>query len=161
MNESGRNTVQQPPKVFKSKGKKQVGAVISAERGEHFTVVACANVIRNFPPPAIIIPRKNHKAEYFDGALSGTLKLCYTTGYMVASRFNRLFSNDENISSSKLLPHILTQLWQLPSVFIKYVRPLFLSQFLHLGNSNDVYKRINLLFKNLLYCISWYTKKTN
>ncbi|XP_060801031.1 uncharacterized protein LOC132901895 [Amyelois transitella] len=87
MDESGLNTVQKPPKVFASKGKKQVGAVTSAERGEHFTVVACANAIGNFVPPALIIPRKNHKAEYFDGAPSGTLELCYPSGYMVGDLF--------------------------------------------------------------------------
>lgn len=87
MDESGLNTVQKPPKVFASKGKKQVGAVTSDERGQHFTVVVCANAIGNFVPPAIIIPRKNYKAEYFDGAPPGTLQLCYPTGYMVGDLF--------------------------------------------------------------------------
>ncbi|XP_018572750.1 uncharacterized protein LOC108912073 [Anoplophora glabripennis] len=63
VDESGLDTAQKPPKVFASKGKKQVGAVTSAER------------------------KKNHKAEYFDGAPSGTLELCYPTGYMVGDLF--------------------------------------------------------------------------
>lgn len=87
MDESGLNTVQKPPKVFASKGKKQVGAVTSAERGEHFTVVVCANAIGNFVPPAMIIPRKNYKAEFFDGSPPGCLELCYPSGYMVSDLF--------------------------------------------------------------------------
>jgi len=87
MDESGLNTVQNPPKVFAAKGKKQVGAITSAERGEHVTVVVCVNAIGNLVPPALIMPRKNYKAEYFDGAPPGTLELCYPTGYMVGSLF--------------------------------------------------------------------------
>ncbi|KAF2881703.1 hypothetical protein ILUMI_24471 [Ignelater luminosus] len=41
MNESELTTVQKPLKVFASKGKKQVGAITSAERAEHITVAVC------------------------------------------------------------------------------------------------------------------------
>lgn len=89
MDESGLNTVQKPPKVFASRGKKQVGAVTSDERGQHFTDVVCVNAIGNFVPPAIIIPRRNHKAEYFDCAPPGTLELCNPSGYMIGNLFLR------------------------------------------------------------------------
>lgn len=78
---------QKPPKVFASKGKKQVGAVTSAERGKHFTVIACANAIGNYVPPALIISRKNYKAEYFDGIPPGSLDLCHPSGYMTGDLF--------------------------------------------------------------------------
>ncbi|KAJ8728910.1 hypothetical protein PYW07_006606 [Mythimna separata] len=100
MDESGLNTVQKPPKVFVSKGKKQVGAVTSVERGEHFTVVACANAIGNYVPPALIIPRKNYKAEYFDGTPPGSLELCHPSGD-VESRHS---------SPTILVPNVATHL---------------------------------------------------
>ncbi|CAH2100084.1 unnamed protein product [Euphydryas editha] len=73
MDESGLSTVQKPPKIFAQKGKKQVGALTSAERGQHVSIAVCANGAGNFIPPAMIIPRKNYKPEYFDGAPPGTL----------------------------------------------------------------------------------------
>lgn len=87
MDESGLSTVQRPPKIFASKGKKQVGALTSAERGQHVSIAVRANAAGNFIPPAMIIPRKNFKPEYFDGAPPGTLQLCYESGYMVGHLF--------------------------------------------------------------------------
>lgn len=89
MDESALTTVQKPPKVFAKRGKKQVGAVTSAERGQHVTVVACMSSAGHYIPPALIFPRKNHKAELFDGCPPGTLELCHDTGYMVSELFNR------------------------------------------------------------------------
>ena len=100
MDESGLSTVQKPPKVFALKGKKQVGALTSTERGEHVSVAVCANATGNFVPPALIIPRKNHKAEYFDGAPSGTLELCYDSGYMVGELFLRWMKHFVNFVAS-------------------------------------------------------------
>lgn len=87
MDESGLTTVQKPSKILAQKGKKQVGALTSAERGQHVTVAVCGNAAGNLIPPTLIIPRKNFKHEYFDGAPPGTLKLCYETGYMVGELF--------------------------------------------------------------------------
>ena len=89
MDESALTTVQKTQKVFAQKGKKQVGAITSAERGQHVTVVACVGSTGNFIPPALIFPRKNHKAELFDGAPPGTLQLCNDSGYMVGELFLR------------------------------------------------------------------------
>lgn len=87
MDESGLSTVQKPPRIFAQRGKKQVGALTSAERGQHVSIAVCANAAGNFIPPAIIIPRKNYKPEYFDSAPPGTLQLCYDSGYMVGDLF--------------------------------------------------------------------------
>ncbi|KAF2906018.1 hypothetical protein ILUMI_00157, partial [Ignelater luminosus] len=66
--------VQDPPKVFARKGKKQVSAITSDKHCEYVTVVVCVNAIENFVPSALIISRKDHKAKYLDGERPGTLR---------------------------------------------------------------------------------------
>lgn len=72
MDEYALTTVQKPPKILAKKGNKQVGALTSAERGLHVTVVACMNAIGQFIPPALFFTRKKHKNELFDGCPPGT-----------------------------------------------------------------------------------------
>lgn len=87
MDESGLSTVQRPSKIFATKGRKQVGAVTSAERGVHTTAVCCMNAIGSFIPPAMIFARKNAKAELTDDAPTGTLQLCQDSGWMTGPLF--------------------------------------------------------------------------
>ncbi|XP_072387381.1 uncharacterized protein [Diabrotica undecimpunctata] len=64
VDESGLSTVQtRPQKVFAIKGRKQVGTLSTAERGQHLTVVCSMNAIGTFVPPAFIFPRKRFKHE--------------------------------------------------------------------------------------------------
>ncbi|KAJ8929744.1 hypothetical protein NQ314_017534 [Rhamnusium bicolor] len=49
MDESALTTVQVPPKVFAQKGNKQVGAITSAERGIHTTVVVLGERMFHHP----------------------------------------------------------------------------------------------------------------
>lgn len=69
------------------KGKKQVGAVTSAERGLHATVVACVSAARQYVPPALIFPRKILNPNLYDRAPPGTLRLCQESGYMTSDLF--------------------------------------------------------------------------
>lgn len=87
MDESAMTTVQVPPKVFAQKGKKQVGAVTSAERGVHTTVVVCMSSGGMYVPPSIIFPRKRFNPDLYDGAPIGTLKLYNESGYMTSDLF--------------------------------------------------------------------------
>lgn len=87
MDESGLSTVQKPPKILASTGRKQVGSLTSAERGQHITVVCCMNSIGNFVPPALIFPRKNKKDELLDKAPPGTIGLYQETGWMTTELF--------------------------------------------------------------------------
>lgn len=87
MDESALTTVQVPPKVFAQKGKKQVGAVTSAERGVHTTVVICMSSGGMYVPPSIIFPRKRFNPDLYDGAPIGTLKLYNESGYMTSDLF--------------------------------------------------------------------------
>lgn len=87
MDESGLSTVQRPPKIFAKTGRKQVGSLTSAERGQHVTCVCCMNSVGNFVPPALIFPRKNRKEELLDALPPGSLGLFHETGWMTADSF--------------------------------------------------------------------------
>ena len=54
MDESGLSTVKSTQKIVALKGKNQVGAITSAERGVHCTVVCCVSSAETFIPPSII-----------------------------------------------------------------------------------------------------------
>ena len=58
--ESGCTTVQKPKDVVTERGKKQVGAITSAERGELVTVVYTINAAGNVLPPMLIFSRNNY-----------------------------------------------------------------------------------------------------
>lgn len=87
MDESALTTVQVPPKIFAQRGKKQVGALTSAERGVHSTIVVCISSGGTFVPPSIIFPRKRFNPDLYDGAPVGTLKLHNESGYMTSDLF--------------------------------------------------------------------------
>lgn len=53
-------------------GKKQVGSVTSAERGELVTVVCAVNAAGNAIPPMFIFPRMRYKDRFMVGAPAGT-----------------------------------------------------------------------------------------
>lgn len=87
VDESALSTVHIPQKVFATTGKKQVGALTSAERGMHVTMVVCMNPAGNFVPPSLIFPRKNWKHELIDGAPMGTLGIAHESGWMTGEVF--------------------------------------------------------------------------
>ena len=62
--ETGITTVaNRPSKIVATRGKKQVGSLSSAERGQLVTVAICMNVAGFFLPPLFIFPRKRMKDE--------------------------------------------------------------------------------------------------
>lgn len=89
VDESGLNTVQKLSKVFAAKGRKQVGAATSAERGIHCTAVCCMSAAGHYVPPAVIYPRKRWKSELGDGSPLGTPHLCQENGWMTAELFKK------------------------------------------------------------------------
>jgi hypothetical protein len=58
VDETGVTTVQKPQKIMARKGQKQVGKLVSGERGCTITVVAAMSAAGNFVPPMIVFPRK-------------------------------------------------------------------------------------------------------
>ncbi len=64
------------------KGKKQVGSVTSAERGELVTVVCAVNAAGNATPPMFIFPRVKFKDCFMIGAPPGAKGTSTRTGWM-------------------------------------------------------------------------------
>ena len=67
--ETGLTTVpSKPSKVIAAKGKKQVGALSSAERGQLLTVDICMSASGNYIPPFFVFPRCRMKPGQLDNA---------------------------------------------------------------------------------------------
>lgn len=56
--EVGMSSVQKPQKVLAKKGKKQVGQIVSAEKGETTTALVCMSAGGNFIPPMLIYSKE-------------------------------------------------------------------------------------------------------
>ena len=59
VDETGCTTVHKPAKVLATTGAKQVGAIVSAERGQLVTLCCAVNAVGNSVPPMFIFPRVN------------------------------------------------------------------------------------------------------
>lgn len=57
VDETGITTVQKPKKVVAARGKKQIGAATSAERGELVTHACVINAAGNLMTPMFVFPR--------------------------------------------------------------------------------------------------------
>lgn len=107
MDESSLSTVQRLPKIFAKTGRKQVGSLTSAERGQHVTCVCCMNAIGNFVPPALIFPRKNRKEELLDALPPGSLGLFHETGWMTGDTFVLWLEHFQNIVNASIESKVL------------------------------------------------------
>ncbi|KAF2900301.1 hypothetical protein ILUMI_05887, partial [Ignelater luminosus] len=90
MDASGLSTVQKPPKILPTTGKKQVGLLTSAERRQHVTTVCCMDTVGNFVPPRLIFSRRNRKDELLDKAPPDTLGIYQESGWMTNELFVRV-----------------------------------------------------------------------
>ncbi|XP_031334067.1 uncharacterized protein LOC116164081 [Photinus pyralis] len=80
LDETGITTVLQAPKVIATKGKKQVGQIVSAERGQLVTFVGIISTIGNTVPPAFIFPRVHYKDHFVAGGPIGCLGMATKSG---------------------------------------------------------------------------------
>lgn len=88
MDESGLTTVQKKcQKIYAAKGRKQVGALSSAERGQHVTVVCAMNAMGTYVPPALIYPRQRMNDELMNGAPVGSISFTQEKGWMTSEIF--------------------------------------------------------------------------
>ncbi|CAH2099325.1 unnamed protein product [Euphydryas editha] len=88
VDESGFSTVQKKPqKVVGLKGKKQIGAITSGERGVNTTAVCCASVAGQFVPPMIIFKRIRQNPELANGAPIGIIVTVSESGYINSQLF--------------------------------------------------------------------------
>ncbi len=88
MDETGVTTVQTPKQIVTEKGKKQVGSVTSAERGELVTVACAVNATGNAIPPMFIFPRVRFKESFMNGSPAGSIGHSTKSGWMNEEAFS-------------------------------------------------------------------------
>nr|CAI5823692.1 unnamed protein product [Callosobruchus analis] len=108
--ETGLTIVQhKTSKVLALKGKRQVGALSSAERGSLVTVVTCMSAAGHYIPPLFVFPRVNMKAELLDGTPNGSIAVCHKSGWIQMDSFLQWFEKQflPNVKPSKNDPVVL------------------------------------------------------
>ncbi|KAK9743879.1 DDE superfamily endonuclease [Popillia japonica] len=92
VDETGLTVVQTKiPHVIGLKGKRQVGAITSAERGSLVTVICCMSAGGTFVPPMMIFPRKNMTDTLMRGAPPASLGTCHPSGWIQMDLFTEWF----------------------------------------------------------------------
>lgn len=118
VDETGVSTVQgRVSRVVSIRGKRQVGALKSAERGSNVTVCCTMSASGIYLPPFIIIPRKKITVELEDAAPPGSKIAHQQNGWMDSSLF------------LKYLEH-----------FVRHVRPSFSSKVILILDGHHTHK---------------------
>ena len=78
-------------KIVATKGKKQVGIVTSAERGENVTIELCASAPGTYLPPLFVFPRKRIDPTIMAEAPKGSWSVCHPSGWMQSDIFFKWF----------------------------------------------------------------------
>ncbi|KAJ4438723.1 hypothetical protein ANN_14670 [Periplaneta americana] len=75
------------PHVIGLKGKWQVSAITSAERGSLVTVICCMSTGGTFVPPMMIFPQKNWTDTLMKEASPGAIGRCHPSGWIQTELF--------------------------------------------------------------------------
>ena len=78
-------------KIVATKGKKQVGIVTSAERGENVTIELSASASGTYLPPFFVFPRKRIDPTIMAEAPKGSWSVCHPSGWMQSDIFFKWF----------------------------------------------------------------------
>lgn len=81
------------PEILARKGKRQIAAITSAERGSTVTCVMCMNASGTFVPPMIIFPRKRDNQLLMRGAPPGAIHACHPSGWVQIDLFTKWFKH--------------------------------------------------------------------
>lgn len=95
-------------KIIAKRGRKQVGAIVSAERGQTVTVEICFSAAGNYMPPMLIFPRKRMTPELMVNSQAGAWGTCSDSGWITSELFLQWFKRFVIFSgSSKERPVLL------------------------------------------------------
>lgn len=87
LDETGITTVQNPGKIIAQKGKKQVGAITSSERGTLVTMCLAVSALGNTIPPMFVFPRVNYKDNFIRGGPPGCVGTSNKSGWLQGDQF--------------------------------------------------------------------------
>lgn len=94
VDETGLSIVQSKyPKVISRRGKRQIGAITSAERGSLITIVTCMSPAGIYVPPMMIFPRKNMSEILMKGAPLGSIGRAHPSGWIQTHLFTQWFQH--------------------------------------------------------------------
>ncbi|XP_073956414.1 uncharacterized protein [Choristoneura fumiferana] len=97
--ESGISTVLNTPKVLAEKNQKQIGQLVSAERGELVTFGGIISAGGNTIPPLFIFPRVHFKDHFMTGAPEGSLGIATKSGWINSGIFLEVLKHIQKKSS--------------------------------------------------------------
>lgn len=87
VDETGLTTVQQPGNVYAETGQKQVGGIVSAERGTLVTMINAINAVGNSVPPYFVFPRVHFRDFMLGGAPPGSDGTANPSGWSTEAIF--------------------------------------------------------------------------
>lgn len=88
LDETGVTTVLKPRKIVAQKGTKQVGAIVSAERGTLVTVELAASAAGNTIPPMFVFPRLKYKDLFLREGPPESIGAGNSSGWMTTTEFS-------------------------------------------------------------------------
>ncbi|XP_063218965.1 uncharacterized protein LOC134529129 [Bacillus rossius redtenbacheri] len=94
VDETGLSIVQSRiPKVIGMKGKKQIAALTSAERGATITIIASMSASGYYVPPMIFFPRTNMTHALMRGCPDGVVGRAHPSGWVQSNLFTEWFTH--------------------------------------------------------------------
>ncbi|KAF5278025.1 hypothetical protein FQR65_LT15826 [Abscondita terminalis] len=107
IDETGITTVLSTPKVIAESGRKQVGQIVSGERGQLVTFCGIISATGSTIPPAFVFPRVKYKSYFINGAPPGSLGLSSKSGWMTGDIFLNVVKHIQNHTGSSKERRIL------------------------------------------------------
>ncbi|XP_072384019.1 uncharacterized protein [Diabrotica undecimpunctata] len=102
VDETGITTVpNKASKIVALRGKKQVGALASSERGTLVTAETCMSAAGNYMPTMFIFPRKRENPALMDDGLAGSFAFFHETGWITTESFLVWFKQFVEFSNPK------------------------------------------------------------
>ncbi|XP_050678651.1 jerky protein homolog-like [Leptidea sinapis] len=104
LDETGVQTVLNPKKILAEKGTKQVGAIVSTERGTLVTVELAVSALGNSIPPMFVFPRLKYKDLFIRDGPPECIGAGNKSGWMTSTEF--LVFMDHFIKHTKPRPEV-------------------------------------------------------
>lgn len=102
VDETGVTTVHKPQKIVAQRGKKFVGKITSAERGQLATVICAFNAAGTYVPPFFIFPRMRMNELLMKNAPAGSTGQCSKSGWTDSGLFVKWLKHfQSSVKSSK------------------------------------------------------------
>jgi hypothetical protein len=108
MDETGLTVVHRPQKVLAKRGQKQVGKMVSGEKGQTVTVICAFSASGHYVPPALIYKRKRMTNVLLNGSPAGTVGYSSENGWTNNEIFVKWLEHfSKYVKPSKDIPVIL------------------------------------------------------